>query len=98
MVSEKLELVQFWNFYAFILVLNIFWNNFSNWPQVSLESSFYWTKNIQYKPSIVAARREIHFFDRNENYYKNYVRGTDTEPNYEWYKNQMPYTTKNQVL
>ena len=98
MVFEKLELVQFWNFYAFILVLNIFWNIFLVWPQVAPESNFYGTKNIHDKPSIAAAKREIHFFDRNENYYKNYVRGTDTEPNYEWYKNQMPYSTKNQVL
>ena len=68
------------------------------WPQVSLESNFYRTKNIHDKPSIDAAKREIHFFDRNENYYKNYVRGNQTEPNYEWYRSQMPYTTKNQVL
>lgn len=52
---------------------------------------------LRIHPSIAAAKREIHFFDRNENYYKNYVRGTDTEPNYEWYKNQMPYSTKNQI-
>ena len=65
---------------------------------MSLDSIFSLNKNIQDKPSIAAAKREIHFFDRNENYYKNYVRGTDTEPNHEWYRNQMPYTTKNQVL
>ena len=41
MVFEKLELEQFWNFYAFILVLNIFWNIFLVWPQVAPESSFY---------------------------------------------------------
>merc|ERR1739848_595354 len=38
-------------------------------------------------PNIVHAEREVHFFDRNENYNKG--------PN--WYKEQMPYSIKGQI-
>ena len=51
---------------------------------------------ISKKPQIAAARREIHFFDRNEHYYD--ANGeAGGKPDYDWYKSKMAPARKNQV-
>merc|ERR1719277_2985642 len=55
---------------------------------------------LRVHPQVVAAKRELHFFDRRENYYKNYdsTRKDDNyEVNYDWYKSRMQPSRKNQV-
>jgi len=55
---------------------------------------------LRIHPQVTAAKREPHFFDRRENYYKDYDarrRDDEYEVNYEWYKNKMQPALKNQV-